>query len=86
MALSPKELKILSLVALGFSDKEIAIKLKISYGTVRTHIDKIILKLNARNRSNAILIYKLINKEWLEEYFETYNNPLDSRQLLSNRL
>ena len=81
MALSPKEVKILSLVALGFSDKEIAIKLKISYGTVRTHIDKTILKLNARNRTNAILIYKIIHKEWLEEFFETYNT-LDSRKLL----
>ena len=84
--LSPKELKVLSLGALGFSDKEIAVKLNISYGTVRTHIDKTVLKLNARNRSNAILIYKLINKEWLEEFYETYNNTLDSRELLSHRL
>ena len=86
MTLSPKEIKVLSLVALGFSDKEIAIKLKISYGTVRTHIDKSVLKLNARNRSNAILIYKMIHKEWLEEFYETYNNTLDSRKLLSDRL
>lgn len=86
MSLSPKETKILSLVALGFSDKEIAIKLKISYGTVRTHIDKLILKLNARNRSNAILIYKITHKDWLEEYYETYNRTLDSRNLLSNRI
>ena len=86
MSLSPKEIKVLSLVALGFSDKEIGVKLKISYGTVRTHINKIILKLNARNRSNAILIYKIINKEWLEEFYETYNNTLDSRKLLPNKL
>ena len=86
MKLSPKELKVLSLVALGFSDKEIAIKLKISYGTVRTHVDKTVLKLNARNRANAILIYKITHKDWLEEFYETYNNTLDSRKLLSNRL
>ena len=84
MTLSPKEIKVLSLVALGLSDKEIAIKLKISYGTVRTHIDKIVLKLCARNKSNAVLIYKMIHKEWLEEFYETYNNSLDSRKLLSN--
>ncbi len=83
MALSPKEIEVLTLVALGFSDKEISFKLKISYGTVRSHIDKSVLKLNARNRSNAILIYKLINKEWLEEYYETYYNSLDSRAVLS---
>ena len=86
MTLSPKEEKVLSLVALGFSDKEIAIKLKISYGTVRTHIDKIVLKLNARNRSHAILIYKMTHKNWLEEFYETYNNTLDSRKLLSDGL
>ena len=84
MALSPKEIEILSLVALGYSDKEIGVKLKISYGTVRTHINKLILKLNARNRANAILIYKLCHKDWLEKYYETYNNSLDCRRLLSD--
>ena len=86
MELSPKEVEVLTLVALGFSDKEIGLKLKISYGTVRTHIDKIVLKLNARNRSNALLIYKLLNKEWLEEYRETYYNSLDCRPIYSNCL
>jgi len=86
MALSPKEVEILSLVALGFSDKEIGLKLKIAYGTVRTHIDKLVLKLNARNRANAIIIYKLNNKNWLEEYCETYNNSLDRRYKLSDRV
>ncbi len=84
MALSPKEIEILSLVALGYSDKEIGVKLKMAYGTVRTHINKLILKLNARNRANAILIYKLCCKDWLEEYYETYNNSLDGRRILSN--
>ena len=66
MALSPQEVKVLTLVALGYSDKEIGMKLNISYGTVRNHIDKVVLKLHARNRSNAVLIYKLLNKNWLE--------------------
>lgn len=78
MALSPKEVEVLSLVALGYSDKEIMLKLKMSYGTVRTRIDKAVLKLKARNKANAILIYKLIHKNWLEEYYETYYNALDS--------
>ena len=84
MALSPKELEVLSLVALGYSDKEICIKLKIAYGTVRSHIDKSVLKLNARNRTNAILIYKHKHEEWLGNFYETNNNPLDSRNLLSD--
>ena len=45
-------------------------------------IDKAILKLNARNRTNAALIYKMINKEWLGEFYEAYCNSLDSRNLL----
>lgn len=83
MALSPQEVKVLTLVALGYSDKEIGMKLNISYGTVRNHIDKVILKLHARNRANAVLIYKLLNKKWLEEFYETYRNSLDSRFVLS---
>ena len=79
MSLSTRETDVLALVALGYSDKEICLKLKIAYGTVRNHIDKAVLKLNARNRANAILIYKSRHKEWLEEYCETYNNSLDSR-------
>jgi len=86
MTLSPKELEILALVALGYSDKEIGVTLKMAYGTVRTHIDKAVLKLNARNRTNAVFIYKLNKKDWLEEYYETYNNSLDGRKLLSDRV
>ena len=51
MALSPKEVKVLTLVAMGYSDKEIGVELKIAYGTVRNHIDKVVLKLNAQNRT-----------------------------------
>lgn len=65
MELSPKELKVLTLVALGYSDKEIGVKLKIAYGTVRTYVDRIVLKLNARNRTNATVIYTRNNPDWL---------------------
>lgn len=81
MSLSPKEVEVLYLIALGYSDKEIGLKLKMAYGTVRTHIDKLVLKLNARNRVNAAIIYKLKNKDWLEENCEAYNNTLDSRNV-----
>ncbi len=65
MELSPKELQVLTLVALGYSDKEISHKLKVGYGTVRTYIDRIVLKLNARNRTNAAVIYMSQNPKWL---------------------
>ncbi len=86
MTLTPKEIEVLTLVALGMSDKQISKRLKIAYGTVRNHIDKTILRLNAKNRANAVMIYKLKNKDWLEGYYETCDNSLDSRSVLSERL
>jgi DNA-binding NarL/FixJ family response regulator len=65
MKLSRKEKKVLTLVALGYSDKEICLQLKISYGTVRSYIDRLVLKLNARNRTNAAVQYLLRNPDWL---------------------
>lgn len=84
MALTSKEIEVLTLVALGYSDKQIGKKLKITYGTVRNHIDKAILKLNAQNRTHAAIVYKMKNKHWLEEYYETNYNTLDSWRVLSN--
>ena len=86
MSLSPKEVEVLSLVALGYSDKEISVKLKIAYGTVRNHVDKAVLKLNARNRTHAAMKYKMIHKEWLGEYYETNCTALDSRKIFADRI
>lgn len=57
MKLSPTKLKILILLARGFSDKEISQHLQMSTRTVQTHINTIISKFNARNRTNAVAIY-----------------------------
>ena len=86
MTLSPKEIEVLTLVAMGYSDKQIGVDLKIAYGTVRNHIDRAVLKINAQNRTHAAMIYKLKNKDWLEELYEENNNTLDRRKLLSKRL
>ena len=57
MKLSPKEHNVLTLIACGFTDKEVALKLNISIRTVQTHIASILLKLKARNRVNAVIVY-----------------------------
>ena len=62
MKLTPREKDVIALVAEGYADKEIAIQLKISPRTVQTHISKLLLKMNARNRCNAVLIYMMSNK------------------------
>ncbi len=64
LKLSPKKLEILTLVARGFTDKEIAVKLKMSTRTVQTHIYSIIASLNARNRVNAVVLYMHLNPKW----------------------
>lgn len=57
MNLSPKELKVLTLVAEGMSDKEIGVELNISERTVQTHLTRIMLKLQAKNRVNAAVLF-----------------------------
>lgn len=62
--LSPKEHNVLTLIACGFTDKEVALKLNISIRTVQTHIASILLKLKARNRVNAVVVYMHLNPKW----------------------
>lgn len=64
MKLSPKKLQILTLVAKGFTDKEISQKLQMSTRTIQTHISSILLTLNARNRTNAVALYKHYHPRW----------------------
>ena len=60
--LSKRESEILSLLAKGFHDKEIADTLYISFETVRTHLKNIYKKLHVRSRTEALLKY-LRNKK-----------------------
>ncbi|MBN9332626.1 LuxR C-terminal-related transcriptional regulator [Devosia sp.] len=53
-ALSPRESEIIALIAEGFSAKEIASRLEISEGTVKSHRKKIHEKLGVTTRSQAI--------------------------------
>jgi LuxR family maltose regulon positive regulatory protein len=52
--LSERELEVLRLLVAGLSNREIAGKLVLSLGTVKTHIHNIYGKLDARNRAEAI--------------------------------
>jgi DNA-binding NarL/FixJ family response regulator len=48
--LSPRELDVVKLVARGLTNAEIAARLFISVGTVKTHLGSVQAKLDARNR------------------------------------
>ena len=54
--LTNKEMKVLSVLAMGLSNKAMAEKLFVSESTVRTHLRNINLKLHAKNRTEAVSI------------------------------
>jgi DNA-binding NarL/FixJ family response regulator len=57
--LTPREYQVLELVALGLTNKEIAVRLVISENTVSSHLRCILDKLHMNNRVQAAL--------WLQE-------------------
>jgi LuxR family maltose regulon positive regulatory protein len=54
--LSERELEVLRLVSAGLSNREIAAKLYLSPGTIKTHIHNICGKLGASNRTRAVTL------------------------------
>lgn len=54
--LSPRELEILGYVARGFFNKQIAYTLSISEQTIKNHITSILRKLDANDRTHAVVM------------------------------
>jgi len=54
--LTSREIQILNCVAQGFSNKQIALELGISINTVKDFISKILTKLSANDRTEAVVI------------------------------
>lgn len=54
--LTDRELDVLRLVAQGFSNAEIAEDLYLSQATIKTHVNRILTKTNARNRVQAVVL------------------------------
>ncbi len=52
--LTPREAEVLSLVARGLSNREIASALFVSEATVKTHINHVFAKIGARDRAQAV--------------------------------
>jgi NarL family two-component system response regulator LiaR len=55
-ALTAREMEVLQLMTLGYRDQEIASKLNIGEVTVRTHVSRVLSKLRAANRVQAVLL------------------------------
>lgn len=66
--LTPREEEILTLMAEGLSNQEIADKLFISLPTVKTHVGRVLLKTGSRDRVHAVLFalkHRLVSPDQL---------------------
>ena len=64
--LSDREAGILSLVAEGLSNKEVAKRLALQEKTVKHHMTRVFAKLNVRNRTEAaLLMHQARKRPWL---------------------
>ncbi|MBV8884379.1 MAG: response regulator transcription factor [Chroococcidiopsidaceae cyanobacterium CP_BM_RX_35] len=56
MALTPREIEVLGMIAEGLGNKTIARRLGISEHTVKFHVSSIFTKLNAKSRTEAVTL------------------------------
>lgn len=54
LGITPRELEVLREIAAGHSNKEIAVRLHVSPNTVKTHVARLLDKLEARRRTDAL--------------------------------
>lgn len=58
LAITPRELEILALIAEGLSNREIATRLFVSENTVKTHSSRVFDKLGVQRRTQAVQLAK----------------------------
>lgn len=56
--LSKREYEVLKEISLGLSNKEIGDKLFLSESTIKTHVSNVLVKLDAKRRTQAVQIAK----------------------------
>lgn len=77
--LSPREMEILTIVARGASNKEIAYELNISQQTVKNHVSRMLRKLNVEDRTQAAVL--ALRRGWVR--LEETGRPQPLRENVS---
>ncbi|MFA5315886.1 MAG: response regulator transcription factor [Dehalococcoidales bacterium] len=73
--LTPRELEILSYVAQGYMNKQVAYKLSISEQTIKNHITSILRKLDANDRTQAVVM--AMHYGWIPSRVEKSSGEVD---------
>lgn len=61
LGLSKREYEVLKEISKGLSNKEIADQLCVSESTIKSHVSNLLVKLNAKRRTQAVQIAKEMN-------------------------
>ena len=59
--LTPKQEEVLKYLAQGFRNKEIAFQMNLSVSTVKLHVSGLMLRLNVRTRTAAVIEAQRLN-------------------------
>lgn len=81
--LSQRELEVLILVAAGFENAEMALVFRVTLSTIKKQLEKIFIKLKAKNRANAVFIAQHNNIISSHDYDVVLNSP-DVADVLNN--
>ena len=54
--MTEREREVLTLIGLGLSNTEIAARLHVSMSTAKTHVGRLLMKLDARDRAQLVII------------------------------
>lgn len=61
LEITAREYQVLELISKGFSNKEIADHLFLTKSTIKTHVSNLLVKLNAKRRTQAVQVAQELN-------------------------